>query len=91
MFFVFLVLSIPFFIFSIWSLIEPEESYLFLGRWRYQNPPEISDLHKKAIRIGTVFGMILWLFLLLQTGYDTFFQPDPFEDFINDTDLDNFP
>lgn len=91
MFFVLLIFSIPVFIFSIWSLYEPEESYLFMRRWRYQRPPEISDLHKKAIRIGAVIGMILWLLLLLQTGYDTFFRPDPFEDFINDMDLNGLP
>ncbi|ADH98801.1 hypothetical protein [Salisediminibacterium selenitireducens] len=91
MFFVLLVFSIPFFIFSIWTLFEPEESYLFMRRWRYERTPEISDLHKKTIRVGTVLGMIFWSFLLLQTGYDTFFRPDPFEDFINNQDIDSLP
>ncbi|WP_053074955.1 hypothetical protein [Ornithinibacillus californiensis] len=76
MFFILLIFSIPVYIFGFWGLYEPEESYLFLDRWRYKEIPELSDIQIKLIKIGSVVGMILWTLLLIYAGIETF-TPDP--------------
>lgn len=71
-----IVLSIPVYGFCIWSLYEPEESFFFLDRWRYQEIPELSDVQIKLIRIGSIITMILWTILLISIAIDAF-TPDP--------------
>ncbi|MFD2630010.1 hypothetical protein [Oceanobacillus kapialis] len=76
MLFFVIVLSIPVYGYAIWSLYEPEESFLFLERWRYKEPPEISDTQIKLIRIGSVIIIIIWTIIVIATAIDTF-TPDP--------------
>ena len=76
MLFIMIVLSIPVYGFSIWSLYEPEESFFFLERWRYKEIPELSEIQIKMIRIGSVVGMIVWTLFLIFVAIDTF-TPDP--------------
>lgn len=76
MLFVIIVLSIPVYGFSIWSLYEPEESFFFLDRWRYKEIPELSDIQIQLVRIGNVFAMILWTILIIVVVIHSF-TPDP--------------
>ncbi|WP_042222473.1 hypothetical protein [Oceanobacillus manasiensis] len=76
MLFFVIVLSIPVYVLCIWSLYEPEESFLFLDRWRYKETPELSDIQIKLIRIGSVITMVLWTIFLIVTAIETF-TPDP--------------
>lgn len=90
MLFVLIVLSIPVYLFNIWALYEPEETFLFLRRWQYKDTPQITDFHKKLIRISSAVMMVFWTLLLIQAGIDAF-QPDPMEDFFNNLDENNMP
>ncbi|WP_438311357.1 hypothetical protein [Sporosarcina sp. FA9] len=81
MLFIFIVFSIPIYGFSIWSLYEPEESFFFLDRWRYKEIPELSDIHIKLVRIGSVIAMILWTILIISVAIDTFTPDPPFPQF----------
>lgn len=76
MLFILIVISIPVYIFCIWSLYEPKESYFFLDRWRYKEIPELSDIQIKLIRIGSVITMIIWTIILIAGVIDAF-TPDP--------------
>lgn len=76
MLFIFIVISIPVYGFCIWSLYEPEESYFFMDRWRYKEIPELSDIHIKLIRIGSVVLIIIWTMALISVAVDAF-TPDP--------------
>lgn len=90
MFFVIIVLSIPVYLVNIWALYEPEEAFLFLRRWQYKDAPEISDLHKKFIRIISTVTMVFWTILLIQSGIEAF-QPDPMKDIFENIDQNQMP
>lgn len=72
MLFICIVLSIPVYGYCIWSLYDPEESFLFFERWRYKETPEVSDLQIKLIRIGSVFAMVIVTIYLIVVAIDTF-------------------
>ncbi|RPF55271.1 hypothetical protein EDC24_0142 [Aquisalibacillus elongatus] len=76
MLFFIIVLSIPVYIFCIWSLYEPEESFFFLSRWRFKEIPELSDIQIKLIKISSVITMILWTIIVIIVAIDAF-TPDP--------------
>lgn len=81
MFFFLLVMSIWVYGFSIWSLKEPENSFLFLQRWRYKGTPEISDIQIKLTRIGSIIFMVIWTILLIMSAVETF-TTEPLGDFL---------
>lgn len=76
MLYIVIMLSIPVYVYCIWSLYEPEESYFFLDRWRYKEIPELSDMQIKLIKIGSVIGMIVMTMLIIIIAIDIF-TPDP--------------
>lgn len=77
MLFISIVLSIPVYGYCIWSLYDPEESFLFFERWRYKETPEISDLQIKLIRIGSVFGILIVTIYLIVVTLQTFVPSEP--------------
>ena len=72
MLFICIVLSIPVYGYCIWSLYDPEESFLFFERWRYKETPEVSDLQIKLIQIGSVFAMVIVTIYIIVVAVDTF-------------------
>ncbi|WP_342532501.1 hypothetical protein MHB40_13440 [Lysinibacillus sp. FSL K6-0057] len=72
MLFICIVLSIPVYGYCIWSLYDPEESFLFFERWRYKETSEVSDLQIKLIRIGSVFAMVIVTIYLIVVAVNTF-------------------
>jgi hypothetical protein len=72
MLFICIVLSIPVYGYCIWSLYDPEESFLFFERWRYKETPEVSDLQIKLIRIGSVFAMVIVTIYIIVVAVNTF-------------------
>ncbi len=75
--FISIVLSIPVYGYCIWSLYDPEESFLFFERWRYKETPEVSELQIKLIRIGSVFGMVIVTIYLIVVAVQTFAPSEP--------------
>lgn len=75
--FISIVLSIPVYGYCIWSLYDPEESFLFFERWLYKETPEVSELQIKLIRIGSVFGMVIVTIYLIVVAVQTFAPSEP--------------
>lgn len=77
MLFIIILLSIPVYVYCIWSLYKPEESFFFLDRWRYKEIPELSDIQIKFIRIGGVIGMVVMTIIIIVVAIDTFTPDTP--------------
>ena len=73
--FIGIALSIPMYLFCIWSLYKPEEAYFFLDKWRYKEIPELSEIQIKLIGIGSIVAMIIITIWLIVIAIDAF-TPD---------------
>ena len=60
-----IVLSIPVYGISLWTLIDPKESMMFGNRRRYNGTPEFSDSQILHWRINAVIGMIIMTLLII--------------------------
>lgn len=69
MLFISVVLSIPLYGFLIWSLYEPDESIIFLDKWRYDEEPTFSELQMKLFKIGNIAGIVLLTGILIMIAF----------------------
>lgn len=66
------ILSIPFYGYFIWGLIEPEEAIVFLDKWRYDEPPQFSEIQMMLFKFGNIFGIGMTTIILIILGFETF-------------------
>ncbi|WP_051382004.1 MULTISPECIES: hypothetical protein [Sediminibacillus] len=56
-----IVFGIPFVALLVWSIIKPDQSYLFGRRWMFNGEPKVSELGAFWIRLLSIIMLIITL------------------------------
>ncbi|MGN7476306.1 hypothetical protein ACTHOQ_00510 [Solibacillus silvestris] len=73
-----IVFSIPFYAYCIWGLYKPDDAIMFMDRWRYEKPPQHSELQMMLFKFSNILGIgfitvFLLIMVLINGGYSRIF------------------